>query len=235
MKAVSRTHIGNVRSSNQDALVLQSGTYGVFGVADGMGGHKAGDVASQMAAQVIKETLADAKPSADLLRSGIEEANRRIYMEQLENPDYNGMGTTVTVIWEDESRLLLGHVGDSRCYRLRGETLDQLSMDHSMVAELVREGLLTPEEAAHHPYRNIITRAVGTGDTIEVDVMDLSKLKGDKYLLCSDGLYEYLPESEIQELLSTLSLEEAADTMLALALERGGKDNISLVLTEVDA
>lgn len=234
MKAVFRTHIGNVRASNQDALVIQQGEYGLYGVADGMGGHKAGDVASQLASATIREKLSDAAPSEKLLRLGIEEANRRIFEAQMGNPDYDGMGTTVTVIWEDKERVLLGHVGDSRCYRLRGEEIDQLSQDHSMVAELVREGVLTPEEAAHHPYRNIITRAVGTSDTVEVDVLSLSKAKGDKYLLCSDGLYEYLPDDEMRALLTTLSLDQAADQMLALALERGGKDNISLVLAEVD-
>ena len=235
MKAVSRTHIGNVRASNQDALVIQPGRFGLFGVADGMGGHKAGDVASQMAAQIIKGTLLNAAPSADLLRSAIEKANRMIYMEQLHNRDYAGMGTTVTVIWEDQKRLLLGHVGDSRCYRLRAGKLEQLSQDHSMVAEMVRDGLLTPEQAARHPYRNIITRAVGTDETVETDVIDLSKRKGDLYLLCSDGLYEYLPDEEMLSILSSRSMEDAADEMLALALERGGKDNISLVLAEVNA
>lgn len=235
MKAVSRTHIGNVRASNQDALLLLPGLYGLYGVADGMGGHKAGDVASQMAVRVMKQMLEGKKPNAKLLRFGIEEANRQIYQEQLDNPDYNGMGTTVTVIWEDEKRVLLGHVGDSRCYRLRGGVLNQISEDHSLVGEMVREGIITPEEAARHPYRNIITRAVGTGRTVIVDITELSKEKGDQYLMCSDGLYEYLTDDEIKRTLSALPMEEAADRMLSLALERGGADNISLVLTEVDA
>ena len=235
MKAVSRTHIGNVRASNQDALVIMPGRFGLFGVADGMGGHKAGDVASKMTSQTLQEKLSEQKPSADLLRQGIEEANRLIYLEQLENPDYSGMGTTVTVLWEDAERVLLGHVGDSRCYRLSGGVLEQLSQDHSMVAELVRDGLLTPEEAEHHPYRNIITRAVGTGDTVDVDIQDYPKKPGDRFLLCSDGLYEYFTKDEICRYLAAESMEETADAMLALALDRGGKDNISLVIAEVDA
>ncbi len=145
------------------------------------------------------------------------------------------MGTTMTVIWEDKSRVLLGHVGDSRAYRLRQGKLDQVSQDHSMVAELVRDGFLTPEEAARHPYRNIITRALGADETVDVDIMELSRLPGDKYLICSDGLYEYVPDDEMCALLSSLSMEEAADKMLSLALDRGGRDNISLVITEVDA
>ena len=235
MKAVSRTHIGNVRASNQDALVVQPGEFGLYGVADGMGGHKAGDVASKMAVAIVEKTLRCPSPAADLLRAAIEEANCLIYEEQLDNPDYSGMGTTMTVIWEDKTRVLLGHVGDSRAYRLRQGKLDQVSQDHSMVAELVRDGFLTPEEAARHPYRNIITRALGADETVDVDIMELSRLPGDKYLICSDGLYEYVPDDEMRALLSSLSMEEAADKMLSLALDRGGRDNISLVITEVEA
>lgn len=235
MKAAARTHIGLVRASNQDALLLQPGKYGLYGVADGMGGHKAGDVASRMAVETVSRRLKDQRPSDEMLRAGIEEANLLIYEEQLDNQALNGMGTTMTVIWEDKRTVLLGHVGDSRAYRLRDGELEQISQDHSMVAELVRDGVITPEEALRHPYRNIITRALGASETVDVDIREMDKRKGDRYLICSDGLSEYVREDKMREILNRYSLEEAADIFLNLALEGGGRDNVSLVLTEVTA
>ena len=234
MISAARTHIGNVRASNQDALLVVPGAAGIYGVADGMGGHKAGDVASKMAVAVVSRLLRNEKPSSELLRSAIEEANRAIYEEQSANPDYSGMGTTMTLVWEDEKRVLLGHVGDSRAYRVRKKAIRQISQDHSMVAEMVRKGYLTPEEARVHPYRNIITRALGTDRTVEVDVEELDKKTGDLFLLCSDGLSEYVQDEEMLLILRKHpSLEEAADVLLQMALEGGGRDNISLVLAEV--
>ena len=235
MNVASRTHIGLVRASNQDALLLQPGKYGLYGVADGMGGHKGGDIASLMAASLVRRFLHGLKPSKDHLRQGIEEANLMIYEEQLYRPDLSGMGTTLTVIWEDKKRIFLGHVGDSRAYRLRGGVIQQVSQDHSMVAEMVRDGLITQEEARRHPYRNIITRALGTDTTVDVDVTEIEKRAGDIYLLCSDGLSEYVREEQMRQLLLDHDLEEAADLMLNLALKGGGRDNISLVIAEVTA
>ena len=235
MKAVSRTHIGNVRKSNQDALLVQPGEFGLYGVADGMGGHKAGDVASRMAVETLKEALSSARPNEESLRKAIEKANAEIYAAQCENPDLNGMGTTLTVIWEDKRRILLGHVGDSRAYRVRGSRIEQVSQDHSMVAELVRDGLITQEEALVHPYRNIITRALGVDAEVTADIISMNKRKGDKYLICSDGLSEYVRENEMLEILASMPMSEAADTMLSMALDGGGHDNISLVIAEVSA
>lgn len=235
MRSAARTHIGNVRATNQDALLVRPGLYGLYGVADGMGGHKAGDVASKMAVAVVEKMLGSASPSAPLLRAVVEEANRQIFEKQLSNPDYSGMGTTITLIWEDDARILLGHVGDSRAYRLRGREIRQVSEDHSMVAEMVREGLLTEKEARQHPYRNIITRALGTAETIEVDVVEMEKVPGDIYLLCSDGLSEYVLEKRMLEIVRRNTLEKAADALLKLALDGGGQDNISLILAEVTA
>lgn len=235
MKAVSRTHIGNVRKSNQDALLVQPGEFGLYGVADGMGGHKAGDVASRMAVETLKEALSSARPNEESLRKAIEKANAEIYAAQCENPDLNGMGTTLTVIWEDKRRILLGHVGDSRAYRVRGDRIEQVSQDHSMVAELVRDGLITQEEALVHPYRNIITRALGVDAEVTADIISMNKRKGDKYLICSDGLSEYVRENEMLEILASMPMSEAADTMLSMALDGGGHDNISLVIAEVSA
>lgn len=234
MISAARTHIGKVRASNQDAILVCPGKHGIFGVADGMGGHKAGDVASRIAVEVTEKALKNTHPSAVLLRSAIQEANLAIYREQQRNPDFSGMGTTMTVIWEDDDRVLLGHVGDSRAYRVREKTIRQISLDHSMVAEMVRRGVLTEEEARVHPYRNIITRALGTDETVDVDVEELDKRTGDLYLLCSDGLSEYIQDEGMLHILRKHpSLEEAADTLLQLALEGGGRDNISVVLAEV--
>ena len=235
MKAVSRTHIGNVRPSNQDALLSHPGIFGLYGVADGMGGHKAGDVASRMAVEVVIETLKDKIPDEALLRQGIEAANRRIYDTQLENDSLSGMGTTLTMIWEDKNRVLLGHVGDSRAYLLRSGDFRQISQDHSMVGQLVRDGLLTEEEARVHPYRNIITRALGTDEDVDVDTLILDRLPGDIYLICSDGLSEYVRDEQMLKVLLSRSLQDAADTLLQMALDGGGRDNISIVLAEVDA
>ena len=235
MNAVSRTHIGKVRPSNQDALLIQPGEYGLFGVADGMGGHKAGDVASRMAVELVGEALSGKKPQANAFREAIQNANTRIFQAQLQDESLHGMGTTFTAVWEDQNKVLLGHVGDSRAYLLRDGELRQISQDHSMVAELVRNGQLTPEEARRHPYRNIITRAVGTGVLVQVDVTEEKRLPGDLYLLCSDGLSEYVEPETMREILLEKSLDEAADALLSLALEGGGRDNISLVLAEVEA
>lgn len=235
MNAASRTHIGLVRASNQDALLLLPGKYGLYGVADGMGGHKAGDIASMMAVALVKRFFIDVKPTKEQLRKGIEEVNQMIYEEQLYRSELSGMGTTLTMIWEDKDRILLGHVGDSRAYLLREKTLRQVSQDHSMVAEMVRDGLITQEEARRHPYRNIITRALGTDEWVDVDVAEIEKCEGDIYLICSDGLSEYVQDDKMQELLSEHDLEEAADLLLNLALKGGGRDNISLVIAEVTA
>ena len=235
MKTAARTHIGLVRASNQDALLTVPGKYGLYGVADGMGGHKAGDVASRIAVATMERTLQGAKPSEKMLRAAIEEASLLIYETQEKHPEMSGMGTTLTVIWEDKNRVLLGHVGDSRAYLLRDGEIRQVSQDHSMVGEMVRDGILTPEEAAVHPYRNIITRALGTDDSVLVDIAELDKKKGDIYLICSDGLYEYVKDQQMRDILLNKPLEEAAEVFITLALEGGGRDNVSVVLAEVTA
>lgn len=235
MRVASRTHQGKVRASNQDALLVQPGKHGLYGVADGMGGHNAGDVASRMAVLLLGRVLEGAAPSDDLLRGGIEEVNLMIYEEQCKDENLSGMGTTMTVLWEDDERLLLGHVGDSRAYRIRNMQISQISQDHSMVGELLRDGLITPEEALRHPYRNVITRALGASKNITVDTAELDKKRGDKYLICSDGLYEYVSPETMLSVLSRTPLEEAADQLMDMALEGGGKDNISLVIAEVTA
>lgn len=230
MKWVSRNHIGHVRASNQDALLIQKNLYGV---ADGMGGHKAGDIASRMAVLMLGRVLEDAVPSEYLLRAGIEEINALVYERQMEDEALSGMGTTITVLWEGSDFVLLGHVGDSRAYLRRRGTLSQISQDHSMVGEMVRQGVITKQMAERHPYRNIITKAIGTDQTVEPDILRLEKHPGDQWLLCTDGLTGYVRDDEIAMALERLSLDDAADVLLQQALDAGGGDNVSFVLTEV--
>ena len=232
MKWVSRTHVGNVRPTNQDTVILGQNLYGV---ADGMGGHLAGDIASQMTGELLTEALKGLQPRTDTLTQCISDINAQVFSRQLSDETLRGMGTTLTVMWEGPESVFLAHIGDSRAYLLRNGDFRQITRDHSMVAELVREGLLTEEEAAVHPYRHMITRAVGTDPAVEADVEAVDKVPGDRWLLCSDGLSGCVPNAEMAEILAQYSLQEAADRLLQLALTRGGQDNITLVLTEVEA
>ena len=230
MKWVSRTHIGHVRATNQDALLIQPGLYGV---ADGMGGHKAGDIASRMAVLMLGRVLEDAQPSEALLRGSLEEINELVYEQQAQDERLSGMGTTMTVIWEADDFVLLGHVGDSRAYLRRDGVLKQISEDHSMVNEMVRQGLLTKEMAARHPYRNVITRAIGTDLNVTPDILRLDKRKGDQWLICTDGLTGYVSDEEIAAALNKLPMDDAAELLLNRALDLGGGDNVTFVITEV--
>lgn len=232
MKVISRTHIGNVRASNQDS-VLNESTSRLYGVADGMGGHNGGDIASQMAVLMLPRILESMEANEENLLSGFEQVNRLIYEEQLKDQVLSGMGTTLTVLWEKEEEIILGHIGDSRAYRMRNGRIEQLSMDHSVVGEMVREGVLTEEQAMQHPYRNVITQAVGTSETLNPDIKIIDKLKGDKYILCSDGLYEYVNKEEIRDLLLRNAPEDAAEKMIEKALHAGGKDNVTVLIAEV--
>ncbi len=233
MRTVSRTDIGHVRATNQDALIEQHGRFGLYGVADGMGGHKAGDIASKMAVLLLGRMLENVEPEETALRGCVDQVNRAVYLEQEKDETLRGMGTTLTVLWEGDHDILVGHVGDSRAYLWRDGVIRQVTMDHSMVAEMVRDGALTPEEALRHPYRHVITRALGTAETVETDVIRVEKKLGDRWLVCSDGLSEYVTEQEMSQRLATLSLEDAADALLLRALSLGGRDNVTLLLAEV--
>ena len=224
---VARTDIGLVRSSNQDAVILDEG---LCGIADGMGGHNGGEVASGMTRDLIRDLLKDKTPSMELLQRCVQSINRRIYERSLAEPALEGMGTTLTVLWYNEENLFIGHVGDSRAYRLRDGELKQMTEDHSYVAELVRQGLITKEQAECHPMRNIITRAVGTEEGIETDISWHKRHRGDRWLICSDGLYGMVAENELKLLMERQPIGEAADALLKAALDAGGRDNVSLVL-----
>lgn len=229
----SRTDIGLTRPNNQDTLILDRDT-GLMGVADGMGGHNGGEVASIGARDLLCTFLKGKDPSENVLRDAVKAVNRRLFMKQQEEPELAGMGTTLTVLWPAAEDMIIGHVGDSRAYLLRDGSLRQVTADHSMVAEMVRQGLLTKAQAASHPMRNYITRAVGSESGIDVDILTEKRRKGDLWLICSDGLYGMVAEVAIHSVLKTVrekkDLEKTADILLEAALKAGGKDNISLIL-----
>ena len=235
MRVCQRTHQGRVRSSNQDCLLVDGR---VYGVADGMGGHQGGETASRVAVQVLKNALRGKLPDRRALEVGMEAANRRVYDMARHDSSLSGMGTTVTLLWEDGKRVLVGHVGDSRAYRLRGGELKQITQDHSIVAELLRNNVITAEMARNHPYRNVITRAVGVDPVVTPDVIDEDKQPDDVWLVCSDGLYNMVSDDVIRDTLAGSETDEqAADSLLSLALENGGSDNITFGIcrvTEVD-
>ena len=224
---VSRTDVGRVRRSNQDALIIGGG---VAGVADGMGGHNGGEIASGETRDGILRELSGKTPDRQALREAVEKINLEIWDRQEKDASLTGMGTTLTLLWPSESEMLVAQVGDSRAYLIRDGQVRQVTEDHSLVGDMVRRGVLTEEQAACHPMRNYITRAVGTEDTIEADLFTEERKAGDRWLVCSDGLYSMISRAVLEELVRKENAEEAADALLQAALEGGGRDNITLVL-----
>jgi len=224
-----RTDVGRCRKNNQDAVILGQDFYGV---ADGMGGHLGGEIASSSLRDGLLEEIREKNPGEETLRAAVEKMNTVLWKQQLEDPALNGMGTTLTVLWPSPGKMILAQVGDSRAYLLRDGELRQMTSDHSLVADMVRRGVLTEEQAACHPMRNYITRAVGTEETLEVDVTQVERKKEDRWLLCSDGLYGSLPRDQLAEMLSRENPEEAANALLEAALEAGGRDNITLLILD---
>ncbi len=226
------TDPGRVRRRNEDSFVCDPP---LFAVADGMGGAQAGEIASRLAASAFHEYHeADSLDPEARLRSIIQEANRRIYARASSDPHASGMGTTITAALVSGARISVGHVGDSRAYLFRDEVLEQLTEDHSLVADLVRSGRLTPEEAEVHPQRSVITRALGTDAAVTVDSFSVEAKAGDVYLLCSDGLTTMLGSDPVRKALAeTSSLEEAARRLIGEANAAGGEDNVTVVLFAV--
>ena len=230
------TDTGLVRQNNQDAIYVDDQ---LAIVADGMGGHAAGDVAATMTIESVRYGFM-IRPSVEGLFHAIEEANREVLKDATENPDHFGMGTTVIAVGltqdgDGVASPTLVHVGDSRAYQLRDGALRQLSEDHSVAEEWVRMGRLTPEEALVHPRRHQLTRGVGVEGTISVDVISLAASPGDRILLCSDGLSNELDDDALARLASAPTpLDEAVENLVAAAKAAGGRDNISAVLIEFD-
>jgi protein phosphatase len=218
---------------NEDALVVRPP---LFAVADGMGGARAGEIAARLAAEALESARADVA-GEDGVAALIEEANRRIWERSVADPATAGMGTTVTAALVDAAgeTVAFGHVGDSRAYRLRDDVLEQLSTDHSLVAELVESGVLTPEEAERHPQRSAITRALGTDPAVEVSGFTVDARIDDLFLLCSDGLSVMLGDDEIAAAIEGADRDPraAGEALVAAANAHGGEDNITVVLFEL--
>jgi PPM family protein phosphatase len=231
--SAGRTDAGRVRRRNEDSFVLDPP---LFAVADGMGGAQAGEVASRLAAAAFREYHdADRLEPAERVEAIIQEANRRIYERARTDSEASGMGTTVTAAILTNGRVSIGHVGDSRAYRIRNGELERLTEDHSLVADLMRSGRLTPEEADAHPQRSVITRALGTDAEVDVDTVTVDVEPGDLFLLCSDGLTTMVPEEDILRIAQEADdLNEAARTLVRAANSGGGEDNITVVLFKVE-
>jgi serine/threonine protein phosphatase PrpC len=244
MLFAAKSHIGLVRQMNQDSLAFQMDMepWKLMVIADGMGGASAGEVASKLAADTVSEVIANELTNGsvepeNLLQSAVHIANRRIWLAANDSEEYVGMGTTLVIALFDDQRINLAHVGDSRAYLYQDNQLRQVTRDHSLVAELVRRGQLTEEEALHHPQRNIVTRSLGTAEYSDPEIDVVAWRHGDILMLCTDGLSNLVTSEEIADSFSTLAsasahrdVEQVADDLIRLGLERGAPDNITLVL-----
>ena len=230
------TDTGRRRLRNEDVFICEPP---LFAVADGMGGARAGEVAAGLAATAIEEHAQEGTQDEAALVALIEEANRRIWERSLADPSTAGMGAVVTAAIVDTRRntVTIGHVGDSRAYRIRDGAIEQLTTDHSLVAELVESGVLTPEEADRHPQRSAITRALGTEPVVSVDTIVVDGQEGDLFLLCSDGLSNMLDDEAIAETVASANGDpgQAAELLVRAANAHGGEDNVTVVLFELGA
>ncbi len=231
-ESIYKTDTGRQRRDNEDSAFARAP---VFVVADGMGGAQAGEVASKIAIEAFEAGLGGSGSPEERLAVRAREANRQIYDRSRTELGREGMGTTLTAAYLDDGSVAIAHVGDSRAYLFRDGELTRLTQDHSLVDELVRRGKLTEEQAAEHPQRSIITRALGPEPEVEVDTYTFSVRRGDVLLLCSDGLTSMVSEERIgQVLAASESLDEAADRLIQEANDAGGRDNITVVLTRVE-
>lgn len=249
-----RSDPGLRRTSNEDSYSSRPDV-GLFVIADGMGGHVAGEVASRVAVEsisaFIEETAGADKNrtwpfpfepalslEANRLKAAFRLANRRIAAAIADSQDLRGMATTASAMLLGSAHACVGHVGDSRVYVLRPDgTLEQITNDHSWVEEQVRAGTMTPSAARQHPWRNVVTRALSGGDDPEVDVVEITPVAGERYLLCSDGLYSVVPDKKIADVLGdrSLSLDDMCQRLIETANEAGGPDNITTLVLQVDA
>jgi protein phosphatase len=246
----SKSDVGRVRENNEDSFRVVP-ELNLWILSDGMGGVAHGEVASALAIETIAAycqnmprkpaaaspgELSDISATADHLAEAARAANHKIYDSASRNPEQNGMGATVVAAWLEGRRLSVVHVGDSRAYLMRSGTLVPLTEDHSLVAEQVRRGVLTPEQAEHSKLQNVLVRALGVGDDVEPDASDREMLPGDLLLLCTDGLTRGIPDPEIAEVLANFPNPQAAvDRLIETALERGGEDNITAIVVRFSA
>ncbi len=247
VRSVGKTHVGMKRTLNEDAF-LADDEIGLYIVADGMGGHAAGEVASEEAVSTAYGMVKQARPTLKELFEPLEEptvrAARRLMESAIQAATYmvftlaeldrdkTGMGTTITGFLVLGDHAVTAQVGDSRIYQIRNDEARQITEDHTLIAWQLREGIITQEEARRSPHKNVITRAVGNREYVQVDTNVVKLEPGDRYLLCSDGLHGYLRNAEIPELVSRGG-DEAVDAFIELANSRGGKDNITAILVEI--
>jgi protein phosphatase len=245
IRARGLTDVGQRRDHNEDSFLVDE-AIGLFIVADGMGGHAGGGTASRLAVETIRGSVEDARerepelfgtptgveesPLPDVLREAVEAACARIYRTAQGDPELSGMGTTVTAALVDGRSAFIAHVGDSRCYLLRGTRIYQVSEDHSLVNEQLKAGAISADEAKHSRFKNIITRSVGFEEQVQVDLMGVELEHGDVLVICCDGLSNLVEDAEILEVVQEASLDEAPKRLVALANERGGDDNITVVV-----
>lgn len=249
LEIFSQTHPGMVRSHNEDSVACEP-AYGLVVLADGMGGYNAGEVASGIAVSVVvtevSHSLQDASPidrdetsgeelGVMLLRNNIQKANASIFHAAESQPQYSGMGTTIVSGMFYDNRVVVGHVGDSRMYRLRGEVLETVTRDHSLLQEQIDGGIISVEDARLSKNKNLVTRAVGIDAQVVPEIHVLDVLVGDVYLLCSDGLNDMVEDEDIQSTLYALqnNLPLAASQLIQMANDNGGRDNISVILVKV--
>ena len=239
----SKTDPGRARDNNEDSVAFDEQTLTAV-LADGMGGYNAGEIASGMATAFIKSELsrwlaeagdgAKAREVRRAMEICVDNANRSIFNSANSNAHYAGMGTTLVVGVFRDDKLVLGHIGDSRCYRLRGGSLDQITKDHSLLQEQIDAGLITVEQAATSSIKNLVTRALGVDESVMLEVNEHEVLGGDLYLMCSDGLSDMIDDDAICKITShELPLEQKAKQLIDAANERGGRDNISVLMVEV--
>jgi len=232
MKVYAQTDIGPVRELNEDSYYTPLEGENFCCVADGMGGHQAGEVASALAVELFSRKMRDEgfKPH-DRLRRAVNAANLAIYDKARENPGMAGMGTTITALLIENGEAHIAHVGDSRCYLLRNKALMQVTTDHTLVEELLLKGAITPQEAKNHPNRNVITRALGTELGVRTDILRIRTQPGDVFLLCSDGLSGYVELRDMQEILnSRMKRENKVAALVEQAIDGGGHDNITVLM-----
>ena len=248
--AAGVTDVGRKRDHNEDSFLIDEDLK-LFVVADGMGGHAGGGTASRIAVETIDRELRQVRtsqgsvleartplqdsPVPEAIRAAVERACIAIYSKAQEDPRLAGMGTTVISLLMKEDQAFFAHVGDSRAYLIRGDLIQQISEDHSLVNEQIKAGMITPEEAKHSRYKNIITRSVGFEEEVQVDVMGLLSEPGDVFVLCSDGMANMMEDEEILHIVRHHPLTEVPRTLVDLANERGGDDNITVIAVQIQA
>lgn len=243
MRYTSATDKGLVRSNNEDFHgAAQVGDDSVFVIADGMGGHAVGELASRTAVDYVLQTLPRELEAAktkkdleDVLHLLVEKTNVKVYLESLDDKEYQGMGTTLTVAVLRDWRLYISHIGDCRVYLLHGSGLDRLTVDHTLVQELIDSGSITEEEAMTHPKRHILLKSLGVNEYMSPDTYSFDISEGDLILMCSDGLYGYVEEEEIRSILRRhKDLDLCAKNLIDAANNAGGKDNVTVILIHCD-